>query len=46
MAPQAAGPKKVAPPKPPVNKGKTKNQPAPTNVAVTDTGENITAPVI
>ena len=40
--PQAAGPKKTTLPKPPVTRSKTKNQPAPTNVAVTEP-ENDTA---
>ena len=41
----AAGLKKVAPPKPPVTRSKTKNQPTSVNVAVTDPENNTMAPV-
>ena len=41
----AAGPKKTTPPKPPVTRSKTRNQPAPANVAVTDPEDNTAAPV-
>ena len=44
-APQAAGPKKTTPLKPPVTRSKTKNQPIPTNVSVTDPEDDTTAPV-
>ena len=41
----AAGSKKVTPPKPPVTRSKTRNQPALANVAVTDQENNTAAPV-
>ena len=41
----AAAPKKNPPPKPPVARGKVKNQPAPTAVAATDLEADVTAPV-
>ena len=41
----AAAPKKNPPPKPPVARGKVKNQPAPTPVAATDLEADVTAPV-
>ena len=44
-ASQAVGPKKATPPKLPVTRSKTKNQPVPTNVAVTDPDNDTAAPV-
>ena len=41
----AAAPKKVLPPKPPITRSKTKNQPMPTPVAATDLEADVTAPV-
>ena len=41
----AAAPKKAAPPKHPVTRSKTRNQPAPTPVAATDLETDTTAPV-
>ena len=41
----AAAPKKATPPKPPVTRNKTRNQPAPTPVAATDLEADTTAPV-
>ena len=41
----AAAPQKATPPKPPVTRSKTRNQPAPTPVAATDLETDITAPV-
>ena len=41
----AAAPKKNPPPKPPVARGKVKNQSAPTPVAATDLEADVTAPV-
>ena len=41
----ATAPKKVTPPKPPVTRGKTRNQPAPTSVAAADIEANAAAPV-
>ena len=41
----AAAPKKASPPKPPVTRSKTKNQPMPTPVAATDLEADVTAPV-
>ena len=41
----AAGPKKTTPLKPPVTRSKTRNQPAPVNVAVNDPEDNTAAPV-
>ena len=41
----AAAPKKNPPPKPPVTRGKVKNQPAPTPVAATDLEADVTTPV-
>ena len=41
----AAAPKKATPPKPPVTRGKTKNQPTPTPIAATDLETDIAAPV-
>ena len=41
----AAAPKKVSPPKPPVTRSKTKNQPTTTLVAATDLEADVTAPV-
>ena len=38
-------PKKIPPPKPPVTRSKTKNQPTPTPVAATDLEADVTAPV-
>ena len=43
--PTAAAPKKVLPPKPPVTRSKTKNQPTPTPVAAPDLEADVTAPV-
>ena len=40
-----AAPKKATPPKPPVTRGKTKNQPTPTPIAATDLETDIAAPV-
>ena len=40
-----AAPKKATPPKPPVTRGKTKNQPTLTPIAATDLETDITAPV-
>ena len=48
MPPAAAAavvPKKVSPPKPPVTRSKTRNQPTPTPVAATDLEADVTAPV-
>ena len=41
----AVAPKKASPPKPPVTRSKTRNQPTPTQVAATDLEADITAPV-
>ena len=41
----AAAPKKATPPKPPITRSKTRNQPTPTPVAATDLEAGITAPV-
>ena len=41
----AVAPKKVLPPKPPVTRSKTRNQPTPTLVAATDLEADVTAPV-
>ena len=41
----AVAPKRNPPPKPPVARGKVKNQPAPTPVAATDLEADVTAPV-
>ena len=41
----AAAPKKVSPPKPPVTRSKTKNQPTTTPVVATDLEADVTAPV-
>ena len=41
----APAPKKAIPPKPPVTRGKTKNQPTPTPVAATDLETDTAAPV-
>ena len=41
----AVAPKKASPPKLPVTRSKTKNQPTPTPVAATDLEADITAPV-
>ena len=41
----AAAPKKATPPKPPVTRSKTRNQPAPTLVAATDLETDTAAPV-
>ena len=41
----AVAPKKASPPKPPVTRSKTKNQPMPTPVAATDLEADVTAPV-
>ena len=41
----AVAPKKVLPPKPPVTRSKTKNQPMPTPVAAKDLEADVTAPV-
>ena len=41
----AVAPKKVSPPKPPVTRSKTRNQPMPTPVAATDLEADVTAPV-
>ena len=41
----AAAPKKASPPKPPITRSKTKNQPTPTPVAAMDLEADITAPV-
>ena len=41
----AVGPKKAPQPKPPVTRGKAKNQPSPVNVAVTDPENDTAAPV-
>ena len=43
--PPAAAPKKATPPKPPVRRSKTRNQPTPTPVAAMDLEADITAPV-
>ena len=40
-----AGPKKTTLPKPPMTRNKTRNQPVPANVAVTDPENNTAAPV-
>ena len=42
-APAAVAPKKVSPPKPPVTRGKTRNQPTPTLVAAADLEADVTA---
>ena len=39
----AVAPKKASPPKPPVTRSKTKNQPTPTPVAATDLEADVTA---
>ena len=44
-APAAVAPKKVSPPKPPVTRSKTRNQPTPTPVAAADLEADVTAPV-
>ena len=41
----AVAPKKVTPPKPPVTRSKTRNQPTTTPVAATDLEADVTAPV-
>ena len=41
----AVAPKRNPPPKPPVARGKVKNQPTPTSVAATDLEADVTAPV-
>ena len=41
----AAAPKKAIPPKPPVTRSKTRNQPIPTPVAATDLETDTAAPV-
>ena len=41
----ATAPKKATPPKPPVTRSKTRNQPMPTPVAATDLEADTTAPV-
>ena len=41
----ATAPKKVSPPKPPVTRSKTRNQPTTTPVAATDLEADVTAPV-
>ena len=41
----AVAQKKVSPPKPPVTRSKTRNQPMPTPVAATDLEADVTAPV-
>ena len=41
----AVAPKKVSPPKPPVTRSKTRNQPTTTLVAATDLEADVTAPV-
>ena len=41
----AAAPKRATPPKPPVTRSKTRNQPAPTPVAATDLENDTAAPV-
>ena len=41
----AMAPKKVSPPKPPVTRSKTRNQPTTTPVATTDLEADVTAPV-
>ena len=43
--PPAAALKKATPPKPPVTRSKTRNQPAPTPVAATDLETDTAAPV-
>ena len=45
VAAAAVAPKKVLPPKPPVTRSKTRNQPMPTPVAATDLEADVTAPV-
>ena len=45
LAASYAAPKKAAPPKPPVTRSKTRNQPTPTSVAAMDLETNTTAPV-
>ena len=45
VAVAATAPKKVTPPKPPVTRGKTRNQLAPTSVAATDIEADAAAPV-
>ena len=45
MAAATVAPKKNPPPKPPVTRNKTKNQPTPTPVAATDLEADVTAPV-
>ena len=41
----AVAPKKVSPPKPPVTRSRTRNQPTPTPVVATDLEADVTAPV-
>ena len=41
----AVAPKKASPPKPPVTRSKTRNQPTPTQVAATDLEADVAAPV-
>ena len=41
----AVAPKKVSPPKPPITRSKTRNQPTTTPVATTDLEADVTAPV-
>ena len=41
----AAAPKKATPPKPPMTRSKTRNQPVPTPIAATDLETDIAAPV-
>ena len=45
IRPRLWGRKKAPQPKPPVTRGKAKNQPSPVNVAVTDTENDTAAPV-
>ena len=45
VAAAAVAPKKVSPPKPPVTRSKTRNQPTTTPVAATDLEADVTAPV-
>ena len=41
----AVAPKKASPPKPPVTRSKTRNQPSPTQVAATDLEADVAAPI-
>ena len=45
VAVAATAPKKITPPKPPVTRSKTRNQPAPTSVAAADIEDDAAAPV-